>query len=277
MNSSFRIFLYFINIILYFVIIALWIAIPDELTLDLSASIFCICMTLLLMYQRRATLEKFYLSSRFKSFTNALVGAFLVCCILGVINYLFYKHPFHFDFSKFETNSLTVETNNVIKKTKGPITFKIFSRVEDAAAIKALLELYRLQKSDIEIIFINIELRPDLVKMNSVEKNGTIVVEYNGKKQLVDDSAEIAITNALIRLSRNSDPIIYFSQGHGEISFNDSSKNGLSKLFKTLKSSIVSLILFVGINSFKLFIIFSLCSIGILSNSKSILEPSFEE
>ena len=71
-----------INIILYFVLIALWISIPDELTLNIALTIFNGAITLILIFINRELLGIYYQSHQFKKLTEAITSVFLVFCFL---------------------------------------------------------------------------------------------------------------------------------------------------------------------------------------------------
>lgn len=228
---------YTINIIFYLLIVALWIAIPEEFTLNISVTIFNLTLSSLLICFDHKRFKKYYGSSKFKKLSSTLVSAFLIFCILGLINYLSYKHPQQIDLSKLKHNSLTSQTQNLLKKIKGPLIFKVFSRKKDFQAINALLELYRLEQDKISIEFIDIDLRPDLVSEYQIKYPNTIVALYGKKRAQVTTLNELNISNAVIKVLRKKETIIYYIYGHEEQDFKNSKADGLSELKKLLVSS----------------------------------------
>ena len=62
--------LIFSNLVTYLVILALWISIPSELTLNLSITFFNLCFSLLLIIKEKDRFEKIYTSKNtlFKQF-----------------------------------------------------------------------------------------------------------------------------------------------------------------------------------------------------------------
>ena len=113
MKKWYNLLIAIINIILYFVLVALWISIPEVLALNISLTVFNLVLTLVLMYLNREALSKYYQSQQFKKLTEALVFIFLIFCLLGVGNYWAYKHPFQQDLSAYKMNSLTEQTKNI--------------------------------------------------------------------------------------------------------------------------------------------------------------------
>ena len=162
--------LIFSNLVTYLVILALWISIPSELTLNLSITFFNLCFSLLLIIKERDRFEKIYTSKKFKKISEVLGSSFLIFCILCVINHLFYKNPKGWDLTKHKQNSLSPETVNMLKNLEALPEIFVFSRKQNKGAIEALFNLYKLEKSGFKISHIDAELRPDLLKKFHVKK-----------------------------------------------------------------------------------------------------------
>ena len=233
-----KLLFYTLIFILYLVVIALWIIIPEHITLNISTLIAALVMTILLIIYDRERFHSLYSSLWFKKFTSTLISAFLIFCILGLVNYLAYRHPFIWDFSREKKNSLTKQSSSVLSSLKNELIFHVFTRKEDAPVITALLELYRPLKKDTKIKVIDVELRPDLVQKYKVKNPRTVVVEYNNRYFNVSGGiSELAITNAIIYLSRDKNPLIYYSTNHGEHLLEDKGKEGVSELVNFLRES----------------------------------------
>ncbi|MDO9183870.1 MAG: hypothetical protein Q7U04_15755, partial [Bacteriovorax sp.] len=200
MKNWYKLLIAIVNVILYFVLIALWISIPDVLALNIALTVFNLVLTLILIYLNRVPLSVYYQSQQFKKLTEALVFVFLIFCLLGVTNYWAYKHPLQKDLSAFKMNSLTDQTKNVLKNMKGELKFKLFARKQDSLAWVTLFEFYRAEKSNLEITKIDIDVRPDLVADYHITDTATLVIEYNGKRQYVTERDELNITNGLIKI-----------------------------------------------------------------------------
>lgn len=241
MKKWYNLLLSTVNIILYFVLIALWISIPDELTLDIALTVFNLVLTLILVFLNQEKLSKYYQSHQFKKLTETLVFVFLMFCLLGVVNYWAFKHPVQSDLSAYKMNSLSDQTKSVLKKMNGEIKFKLFARKQESALWLPLFEFYRAEKNNINIEKADIDIRPDLVADYQITDAATLVVEYEGKRQYVTQRDELNITNALIKISRSSDPVVYFLQGHGEGDINSGENEGLKFIFQAMKNSAVDI------------------------------------
>ncbi|MGZ3808727.1 MAG: hypothetical protein ACXVCE_11625, partial [Bacteriovorax sp.] len=239
MKKWYNLLLAIVNIVLYFVLIALWISIPDELTLNVALTVFNLALSLVLIYLNRELLRKYYESQQFKKLSETLVFVFLVFCLLGVVNYWAYKHPLQSDLSAYKMNSLSDQTKTVLKKIKGEIKFKLFARKQEAMQWIPLFEFYRAEKNNIVIEKYDIDVRPDLVADYHITDAATLVIEYQGKRQYVTERDELNITNGLIKISRSSDPVVYFIQGHGESDLNSGDNEGLKFIFEAIKNSAI--------------------------------------
>lgn len=223
------------NIILYLVMIALWLSIPDELWLCLSLTAFNFSLSLMIIFLERQRLAVLVKSHWFKSFGQALVSIFLVFCILGLLNYLSFKTPKAWDLTAYKLNSLSYQTRNLLNNLSSAevegaqkITFKIFANREQAPAIRSLVELYRLENASLGIEVIDPEVRPDLVKRYEVTKNNSIIVEKGDRREKVETLNELHLTNALIRITRTDDPVLCFTTGHDEADLSQTGAEGYS-------------------------------------------------
>lgn len=239
MKKWYNLLIAIINIILYFVLIALWISIPDVLALNVALTVFNLVLTLVLIYLNRQSLSKYYQSYQFKKLTESLVFVFLVFCLLAVANYWAFKHPVQSDLSVYKMNSLTDQSQSILKNIKGELTFKLFARKHDSLLWMPLLEFYRAQKNDIKISKVDIDIRPDLVADYRITDTATLVIEYNGKRQYVVERDELNITNGLIKITRSTDPVVYFVQGHGEGDISNAENEGLKFIFEAIRNTAI--------------------------------------
>ena len=230
--------LMFSNLVIYLVILALWISIPNELTLNLSITFFNLCFSLLLIIKEKEQFEKIYTSKKFKKISEVIGSSFLIFCILCVINHLFYKNPKGWDLTKYKQNSLSPETVNILNNLESLPEIFVFSRKQNKGAIEALFNMYKLEKSGFKISYIDAELRPDLLKKFHISKVPTILFKNGFREKRVFSSSEAVVTNALVTVMRKKDPLIYYSMGHQEADPFERGKDGVSHLIKLLEKSL---------------------------------------
>ena len=80
MKKWYNVLLAIVNSILYLVVVALWISIPDELTLNLAVSALTMGLSLVLIFLNRDTFSVYYQSHQFKKLQETIVFFALLFC-----------------------------------------------------------------------------------------------------------------------------------------------------------------------------------------------------
>ncbi|MBT7610329.1 MAG: GldG family protein [Bacteriovoracaceae bacterium] len=220
MKRHLKTFFYTVNILLYLVVLAVWISIPDELTLALITSAITILLTCGLIILDRERLKSFYMSSQFRSLSSSLITIVLIFIIMGFINYFGYKHPINIDLSNFRTHSLSDQSVKSVTNIDKVINVKAFAKKKILPLIKKLMDLYQFENSNIEVEYIDEELRPDLVSKFKIKKSGTIIITDGKRTKVVTVLDELHITNAFIQVTRKKNPVVALVSGHGELQEN---------------------------------------------------------
>jgi hypothetical protein len=222
------------NIILYLTSLALWISIDDEIVLNSIVSSITILLTLVIVFIKRDKFAHYYKSSQFKNLSSALINCFLVFCILGLINYLFFKNPFQIDLSQKKFNSLRTQTVKVLDDLKGEVKVEVFAKKMDHSRISELFKLYKVHKTDISVKYIDIDTRPDLVSEANITQAPTIIVKKGDRVARFTRTRELEFTNALYKVGRDKETIICVDSSHSKFSWFSDDQNHHSALRKLL-------------------------------------------
>lgn len=226
-----------LNFAFYLVSIALFISIPDEVYLNLSVAVISISLSLGLALYYKNEVLKVATSYYFKKFSESFISVILIFLILGMINYLAYKNSKYIDLSHSKSNSLTHQSIKIIKSFDRKVSFQIFARKANLDKIHNLFELYRQENSKVEIIPVDIALRPDLVKKLGIDRVPTIVITIGSKKDTIFRMRELEVTNSLIKLSSSKKTVLCNLVDHGELSVLDQGAKGISVLQNYLYKS----------------------------------------
>lgn len=223
------------NLLLYLLSIFTWLVLPNQTTLNYSVSVFTVTLTAVLILKNKKKFDEKVKSNWFKKFTETVFYGFLLFAIFGLCHYLLYQFPKQIDFTKDKINTLAKQSVVLAKKIKQPLTVKIFNSKQKSAQIAPLLELYRLENSNIKIEIIDPDLNPAKLKAYNVSEIGAVILEMENRQERILEYSEKAITNALQRLIQNKKVKLLIPAGHRSKMMNDTSPQGLSRLGAYLK------------------------------------------
>jgi len=160
----------------------------------------------------------------------------IICLIVALLNWHAYNFKGSIDLSGIGIFQLSKESQQVLAKINGQVDFIVFG---DFAQWEPLLRLYKLNGKDKirKIDKVDPALRPELVQQYSITRPGTLVVLGPHGFTKVERTEELAITNALIKVSREHAPRVAYTIGHGELDLNKTGPDGGSYLLSLLKQA----------------------------------------
>lgn len=162
--------------------------------------------------------------------SNLILMIILVLGILVLINTIAARYHHRFDFTEAKIHSLSDQSISVIKNLKNDVNIKCFFREGNynRSRMENLLKIYAYHSKKIRYEFIDPDKNPGLVKRYDITMDGTTVFECGDKENRITSTSEEDITNAIIKVTREKKKTIYFLEGHGEASIEESDDQGLS-------------------------------------------------
>lgn len=170
-----------------------------------------------------------------KKGSNVLVQVIVVLAIISMLAFISSRRHYRADWTENSLFSLADQTIKVLKGLDKPVDIKAFFRTNDRNGIKPRLDEYSYKSPDLTYEFIDPDQEPQVVKQYGIKKLNTLVVESGPKRETITDLTESNITNAIIKVTRNRDKVIYFTTGHGEKSITDSSPEGYKSAADEIK------------------------------------------
>ncbi len=180
----------------------------------------------------------------FKRTSQAVLSALLVVGILVLVNIITARHFARLDWTENKIYSLSDQTRNIVKDLKDDVKLIGFfsSDPSDPAyrsgqKFKQLVEQYEALSPHIrgETIDPYKNMKAFLPYKDEVTSLNTVIVQLKDRKEIVYSPDEEDITNALLKLTSNRHPKVYFLTGHGEKSLDDTGEEGLSELKRKLE------------------------------------------
>jgi ABC-type uncharacterized transport system involved in gliding motility auxiliary subunit len=159
---------------------------------------------------------------------NLIFIVVLVLAILVLINYFFSRHHHRFDFTEAKLHSLSDQSIKVLKNLEDEVSALCFFREGNISQSKMenLLKIYNYHSKKIKYEFIDPDKNPGMIKRYDVTQDGTTIFERGDKESRITSSDEEDITNAIIKISREKKKVLYFLEGHGEASIEESEERG---------------------------------------------------
>ncbi len=183
--------------------------------------------------------QKFWQLRSTEAGTNALISSISVIAILVLINFLGVNYLTEIDLTENQLLTLSTQTQEVVENLKQPIKIFLFVPQKDQAN-QQLLENYSSYNSLFEYQFVDPDSNIELARKFNVKSLGEVYIEYENKRELVkkidrlESIDEATLTNAILKIQRDSKLYIYFLQGHGEATL-DANEGGLFQAITSLQ------------------------------------------
>jgi len=167
---------------------------------------------------------------------TALVSLLLVVGILALLNFMNFRHHKRFDFSEGGVHALSDQSKKILEGLKQDISVVGFYPDEAGGKrFRDLLDEYRYVSPKISYEVIDPQKDPSRVAQFEVTRAGQVVISAGAKKETIDDISEEKLTNAIIKVTRDTQKTVYFLTGHGERSIDDFDEKGYSKIKQAIE------------------------------------------
>lgn len=178
---------------------------------------------------------------------NAFLFTLMILGILAALNYWAFKRDGRFDVTREKLYSLSDQTIKTLRGLDKDIEVLAFFKEvgPDRKEFQDMINGYRRRTERIKVRFVDPDKEPGVAKKYKVSEYGTVVLisgDQDVRIKLEDpmsggivDNSEEELTNAIIRLSKNTQETVYFLTGHGERDIQDETE---SKAFGRLKHAL---------------------------------------
>lgn len=165
------------------------------------------------------------------------VYVLVILAVLATANWLAQRHNKSFDATSNKRFSLSDQTEKIVKNLKSEARIVVFDRTSDFPRSKDLLDRYDVLSTKLNVDYIDPDKKPQIARSYGVRTMGTIYVEANGKREEARSLTEEEVTSALIRALKTGERTVCAVTGAGEHSFDDSDRNGYSRLKELLEKN----------------------------------------
>lgn len=162
---------------------------------------------------------------------HILIASGIFLAILILIGQIAAHHNRRFDLTRGRLHSLSNETIAVLNRMeKDGIQVSAFFAEEDPArrSVKILLKEIATRHPHFHYEFYDPDRAPSQARRLGVENYRTTVIEFQNRREKIQEFTEEALANTLIRLAHPERQTLCFTTGHAEASLAESERNGLS-------------------------------------------------
>ncbi len=168
---------------------------------------------------------------------NALAITLAFVGILVIVNVLAIRHNAKWDCTAEKLYTLSDQTLKVLKALDKDVSVTAFfaDGGEGRAKMKSLLDSYADETPRLSVRFVDPDKNPALANRYGIREYGTTVFESGGQTYRITEVSEEALTNALVRVTREGRKTVYFLSGHGEHGLQDTQRSGYATAKKALE------------------------------------------
>lgn len=167
--------------------------------------------------------------------SNALVISLAFIAIVGVLNFMGQRYHLRQDVTANKSYTLSDKTVQVLQSLKEPVQavgFYTTDNLQTQQEVGDRLREYTRVTDKLTYRFVDPFAEPQIANEYKVQMDGTIVFERGKRRENVFGVGEQSFTNAILKVSQEQQPTIYFTTGHGEHSPEDTGNEGYN-LMKT--------------------------------------------
>jgi ABC-type uncharacterized transport system involved in gliding motility auxiliary subunit len=164
------------------------------------------------------------------------MSVLLVLGILVLAGLLANWRPMRWDTTFEQAQSLSPVSKALLKEVTQPLTLTVFlaEGAGERQGAKEVLQLYKYHNPQVSYRFVDPEREPLKAQQAGYRFAGNVLLDYQGRRQMADQTDENAITNALRKVLKKERQKVYFLAGHGERDLDDPKPGGFQVAKKAL-------------------------------------------
>jgi gliding motility-associatede transport system auxiliary component len=163
--------------------------------------------------------------------TNTTILSLAVLAVLGLLNFVSYRHHKRFDLTTEKLYTLSDQTKKVLGALKEDVTIVRFAKNQDAQ-LNDLMKEYKDVSPHVRFDNVDPTEKPEIAQQYGATHVGDVIVAAGMKHQPIQPSgteagySEQDVTAAIMKVTRNSVKMVCFVTGHGEKSLSDNEAEG---------------------------------------------------
>ena len=187
------------------------------------------------IYQYIVNRKKELSTRSLKQGSNVFVQVIVFLAIVGMVAFITTRRHYRADLTKNNLYSLSDQTDKIVTGLDKEVQLKAFFKTSDQKMATDILDEYAYRSGNLSYELIDPDEEPTINKKYGVKAYNSVIVECGYKRELITELNETNLTNAIIKVTREQDKVIYFLTGHGEKSITDASPQGMKDATEAIK------------------------------------------
>jgi ABC-type uncharacterized transport system involved in gliding motility auxiliary subunit len=163
------------------------------------------------------------------------ISVIAVLAILIGINWAVARRDKRWDLTAAASFTLSDQTVKVLSGLKTPVKALVFGSPESFPRFRDSLTMYSNASPNIQVEYVDMDREPARAREYAIVAPGTVVMEYDGRREKVMSEREQDLTNNLIKVTTGRQIKAYFVQGHGERNTTGNDRPGYASVVEALK------------------------------------------
>ncbi len=164
----------------------------------------------------------------------------LFLAVVALIGWLSAVYTYEADWTAGNRNTLSEPSRALLERAQAPITVTAYAT--ENSQLRERIERFvgRYQRADgpeVRLRFVNPDARPAKVRELGIQRNGQLVVSYQGRTEKAEERSEQAVSQALQRLMRSGERQVYFLTGHGERAIEGQGRGSLARFARAVEET----------------------------------------
>jgi len=219
--------------------LALWGAQMAFGTAAAALSILGLIGILLYVVLNFQEIQAMLLKRSVKYGANTTLMILIVLGIIVLVEAISMRHDVQFDLTKDQRYTLSEQSVKLMEALTQDITVTGFFTPDHGGRdmLERLLKQYNSRSPRLKFEIVDPVKNPGRAQAYDITMNGTIVLETPQKQEKIFQPTEEALTNGLIKVTREGTKVIYFISGHGEHGLDDQEEFGFSQMKQALENA----------------------------------------
>ena len=166
--------------------------------------------------------------------TNTAVLLLAVVAILAVLNFLGVRHEKRFDWTAEKLYTLSDQTQKVVSGLQKDVRVIHFDRTGNNDPLHEVVGEYEHLSRHLTFQTVDPQQHPDLARQYGARRMGEIVVASGSRTEHLEDMSEQTLTNAVLKVTRETAKTVCVVEGHGESSLENTEAAGFAGAQKAL-------------------------------------------